>query len=257
MENNTINNFDFDISLIGDFFKAMPQQGPGSNEETIKALSYIQNELPCKATIADIGCGTGRQTVVLAKSLPNSTIIAVDFLKQAIDGLQERIKNEKATNITALQADMTELPFQTNSFDLFWAEGSIYHIGLEKGLKYWSKFLRGNGFLVFSDCCWLSNNRPTNTEWFYENFEEIDSIENKCSIIEQCGYSIKQTFVISSNSWTENYYKPMQKRIPDFLTENPNSQFAKFLTENFIKEMKQYELYGKMYGYVFFIVQKR
>lgn len=257
MENNTVNNFDFDISLIGEFFKAMPQQGPGSNEETIKALSYIQDELPCNATIADIGCGTGRQTIVLAKALPTSSIVAVDFLPQAIDGLQERIQKELICNVKPLQADMADLPFTDQSYDLFWAEGSIYHIGFEKGLRYWYQFLKDKGFLIFSDCCWLSNNRPTNTEWFYENFEEIDSIENKCSIIEQCGYSIRQTFVVSSASWTENYYKPMQKRIPEFLAEYPESQFATFLTENLTKEMQQYDLYGNLYGYVFFIVQKQ
>ena len=56
---------EFDFTLICNYFKALKRQGPGSPEVTQKAVSFI-NELSDKARIADIGCGTGGQTMALA-----------------------------------------------------------------------------------------------------------------------------------------------------------------------------------------------
>ena len=41
MEEITIHEFDFD--LINEFFTELERQGPGSPEETIRALSFIGN----------------------------------------------------------------------------------------------------------------------------------------------------------------------------------------------------------------------
>ena len=62
-ELKTIHEFDF--TLICNYFKGLKRQGPGSPEVTQKALSFT-NELSDEARIADIGCGTGGQTMALA-----------------------------------------------------------------------------------------------------------------------------------------------------------------------------------------------
>ena len=61
-DNNTI--LGFDVNLICDFFLNTERQGPGSPEVTLKALSFIDN-LTDKSLIADLGCGTGGQTMIL------------------------------------------------------------------------------------------------------------------------------------------------------------------------------------------------
>lgn len=62
MSNNHTSIHDFDFTLICNYFKSLERQGPGSPEATQKALSFI-NELSEKSQIADIGCGTGGQTI--------------------------------------------------------------------------------------------------------------------------------------------------------------------------------------------------
>lgn len=68
-ENKSIHAFDFE--LICEYFANLKRQGPGSPEITINALSFIDN-LNDGSLIADIGCGSGGQTMVLAQHAPGN-----------------------------------------------------------------------------------------------------------------------------------------------------------------------------------------
>ena len=72
MSNNNTSIHDFDFSFICNYFKLLKRQGPGSPEATRKAVSFI-NELTDDAKIADIGCGTGGQTLFLADRMTRLT----------------------------------------------------------------------------------------------------------------------------------------------------------------------------------------
>ena len=96
-DNNTI--LGFDVNLICDFFLNTERQGPGSPEVTLKALSFIDN-LTDKSLIADLGCGTGGQTMILAQHAPGK-ITGIDFFPGFIErfnknaeklNLQNRVK---------------------------------------------------------------------------------------------------------------------------------------------------------------------
>ena len=80
-DNNTI--LGFDVNLICDFFLNTERQGPGSPEVTLKALSFIDN-LTNKSLIADLGCGTGGQTMILAQHVPGK-ITGIDFSRDSLN----------------------------------------------------------------------------------------------------------------------------------------------------------------------------
>ena len=61
-----------DLSLLVDLHKGGARQGPGSDAQTKLALDLSglqEKQGPLK--IADIGCGTGASTLVLARSSPS------------------------------------------------------------------------------------------------------------------------------------------------------------------------------------------
>ena len=60
---------EFDLNLIVEYYAGVERQGPGSPEVTLRALSFIEN-LTSDSHIADIGCGTGGQTMVMAQHAP-------------------------------------------------------------------------------------------------------------------------------------------------------------------------------------------
>jgi len=77
---------EFEFQLICDFFKELDRQGPGSPEVTKKALSFIER-LPKDAKIADLGCGSGGQTIVLAENTQGH-ITAIDLFPAFIERLK-------------------------------------------------------------------------------------------------------------------------------------------------------------------------
>ena len=81
---------DFDFSLIADFFKRVDRQGPGGDWETRLATSLIP-DFKRKIRIADIGCGKGSQTFVLADEY-DADIDAIDLLPEMIEGIREKSK---------------------------------------------------------------------------------------------------------------------------------------------------------------------
>ncbi len=156
-ENTSIH--DFDVNLIVEYFSSLERQGPGSPEITIKALSFIDN-LSNESCIADIGCGTGGQTMVLAQRT-SGKITGVDLFPTFIDlfnsnaskfNLQERVKG--------ITASMDKLPFQQEEMDLMWSEGAIYNIGFERGLGEWRKFIKAGGYIAVSEASWFTDERP-------------------------------------------------------------------------------------------------
>src|SRR5690606_36181347 len=84
MSNESIKTIhEFDFNLICEFFLNTERQGPGDSEATLKALSFIDN-LTDNSLIADIGCGTGGQTMVLAEHAPGH-ITGFDIFPAFID----------------------------------------------------------------------------------------------------------------------------------------------------------------------------
>ena len=53
-------------------------------------------------------------------------------------------------------ASMTELPFEKESFDLLWSEGSAYIMGFCRALEEWRDLIKAGGHLVVNDLVWTS-----------------------------------------------------------------------------------------------------
>ena len=194
------------LELIIEYHKDNERQGPGSEEATLKALSYIPylNE---KTKILDIGCGTGGQTITLAKNT-TAQITAVDMFPQFLEMLMKKSKENKLINrIVAREMLMESLTFEENSFDVIWSEGAVYNIGFEKGLSLWRKYLRDNGYIAVSEISWLTDTRPDEIEQYWVNaYLETDTVENKLAVIEKCGYNSIAHFALDDKCWIDNYY---------------------------------------------------
>jgi ubiquinone/menaquinone biosynthesis C-methylase UbiE len=205
-----------ELELLVDLHKDNLRQGPGSKEETLKALSFLNLNTDEEIKIADIGCGTGAQTIVLAQHT-NSQILAVDLFPAFLNKLEEKTSELHLSHrVKILCRSMDNLSFEQECFDVFWSEGAAYIMGFKNALN-WKPFIKKNGYLVVSEVCWTTLSRPQEIEIFWNNaYPEMDTISNKIKAIEHCGYRPIGFFVLPTNCWIENYYQPLEKQIPGF-----------------------------------------
>ena len=138
-------------SAIFEIFDGLPRQGPGNNGCTEKAFSMLSS-LPADVQILDIGCGSGMQTIHLARICKNCHITAVDIYQPYLDNLMEKAAFEGVSDrISTVYASMDDLPFGDNEFDIIWSEGAIFVMGFEKGLVYWKRLLKDGGFMALTE----------------------------------------------------------------------------------------------------------
>ncbi|MDR2632346.1 MAG: class I SAM-dependent methyltransferase [Treponema sp.] len=254
MEESTIHEFDFD--LINEYFVELERQGPGSPEATMKALSFIAN-LSNESKIADLGCGTGGQTMVLAQNT-KGTITALDLFPDSVDklnatagkfGLQNRVKG--------IVGSMDNLPFQNDEFDLIWSEGAIANIGFEKGLNYWKGFLKKGGFLAVTYESWFTDERPAEIEkWWVDAVPEIGTVGHNISIMQKAGYVPVAVFTLHENCWIDNYFIPQKSRQEEFLKKHEGNKTVEAFIAFMRQEAELYSKYKQYYGYVFYIGKK-
>jgi ubiquinone/menaquinone biosynthesis C-methylase UbiE len=253
-ENKSIHEFDF--NLICEYFSAIERQGPGSEEVTLKALSFIGNLTP-ESRIADIGCGTGGQTMTLAQNAPGK-ITGIDLFPQFIDLFNANARklglDEKVNGVVG---SMDNLPFQPEEFDLIWSEGAIYNIGFERGLNEWRKFLKPGGYIAVSEASWFTAERPDEIETFWmDAYPQIDTIPNKLAQLQRAGYIPVAAFILPENCWTENFYVQQAAAQESFLKKYSGNKTAAELVANERHEATLYQKYKAFYGYVFYIGKK-
>lgn len=253
-EKKSIHEFDF--NLICEYFSGIERQGPGSPEVTIKALSFIDS-LTSESKIADIGCGTGGQTMVIAKNT-SGHITGIDLFPVFIglfNANSQRLNLQDRVN--GVVGSMEYLPFQNEELDLIWSEGAIYNIGFERGLNEWRKFLKTGAFIAVSEASWFTEERPDEiTEFWEDAYPAIDTISHKVAQMQKAGYIPIASFVLPENCWTEQFYVPQVSAQEKFLKKYAGNKTAEELVENQRHEAELYQKYKEFYGYVFYIGKK-
>lgn len=243
----------FDIFL--DIQSGLPRQGPGSDNSTLKALSFCA-ELPAKPSVLDIGCGPGMQTVALAKAL-NSTIIALDVLEEYLKELKERALGEGLSELINIQeGDMNALPFKENSFDLIWSEGAAYSMGFGSALQCWKPYLKPGGYLALSELVWLSQEPPSEvSEFFRDEYPLMTDIPSNTDMIESAGYELIAHFTLPDSDWWDHYYTPLEQKLPALYEKYADDKEALAIVDMTAREIDMRKRFHEYYGYEFFIAR--
>ena len=246
-----------DYQLLIDLHKSANRQGPGGDAESEKALNLAMIDRATPLKIADIGCGTGASTLLLARLL-DAQITAVDFLQDFLEVLEVRSERMGLSKkVTTLCCSMDNLPFLNEEYDVIWSEGAIYNIGFERGIIDWNRYLKMGGLLVVSEITWMTSSRSSELQKYWdEEYPEIDMASSKIGVLERHGYSPIGYFVLPEHCWLENYYRPMQNRFKDFLNRHGNSEEAREIVEAENREIELYEKYKAFYSYGVYVARK-
>ncbi|MEM8617593.1 MAG: class I SAM-dependent methyltransferase, partial [Pseudomonadota bacterium] len=185
------------------------RQGPGGDDETRRAIELSGLKDKQGLHIADIGCGTGASTLVLAEEL-DAQVEAVDFLPLFLEKLEAEAQGQGVSDrITTHAISMDALPFVEASLDAIWSEGAIYNIGFENGVRAWRHYLKPGGILAVSELTWLTDKRPAELDQHWaQEYPEVATASAKMAILETNGYTPIGYFPLPPHCWLDNYYRP-------------------------------------------------
>ena len=238
--------------LLFSFFERFERLGPGDDQTTLKAWKALP-PLPEKPRVLDVGAGTGAQTLCLATHTP-AHITAVDIhppfliiLKSRARGIEDRIE--------VITADMQDLPFPDEAFDVIWSEGAIYNIGFEQGINQWQRLLKPGGGMVLSEVTWLKPDPPAPIKAYWDQAYPLmaTATENTQRAMTSNLTCITH-FTLPQHAWLDQFYDPIAREL-DRLEPGTTDQEAAFYQE-MRHEIQLYQDYKDWFGYEFYILKK-
>ena len=93
---------------VAKFFK--PTYKANLLQSWIPALDGVQEKLEKGATVADVGCGYGHSTLIMAEAFPNSQFYGFDFHTPSIEKAQALAKEKGIGNVTFEVAKAKDFP---------------------------------------------------------------------------------------------------------------------------------------------------
>ncbi len=240
-------------ALMADLYGPLPRQGPGNTASTRKAFSML-GPLPERPTVLDIGCGTGAQTIELAKLMPGH-IIALDVFDWALDRVSEKVVQAGlVVRVRTTKQSMDAMDFREETFDLIWSEGALYIMGFENALRACRRLLKPGGYLVASEASWVRADPPQELRDFWaQGYPDMKSVEDNVELIRDCGFELVGHFHLPDRAWWDDYYAPMLKRLPGLREKYADSPDALAMFDECDTEMAIHKKYAKWYGYEFFV----
>lgn len=237
------------------FFAQLPRQSPGSAEQTAAALSHLP-DLPSGARVADLACGTGAASLVLAERL-NATVLALDQAPEFLERLTaDAAARGLSDRVEAVVGDMADPPIAPGSLDLLWCEGAAYILGFDAALARWRDLLKPTGFAVVSECSWLVPNPGIKARTFwYSAYPAMRTVVENMERAEGVGgYELLSTHTLPPACWAA-YADSMERALSDLSAhgETLDPEFARSLR----KEIELFRDTGEEFSYVYYVLARK
>jgi len=244
------------MEYLYELCEALPRCGPGDNESTRRAFHSIP-KVPKQPFILDIGCGSGVQTLVLAR-ISNGKIIALDNHQAFLDKLMKAARDEGLEeNIIAKNISMLDMDFDENTFDIIWSEGALYFMGFQNGLRRCHQLLKNDGYLSVTELVYLAPDPPVAVTQYFENeYPDIKDVQGNIELIQNEGFHLISHFTLPKSAWLDSYYLPIEKELPRLNKKYQGNEIALGVFEGFRNEINLYKKYSEFYGYEFFGMKK-
>jgi SAM-dependent methyltransferase len=113
--------------------------------EWLPALDGVAEKLKAGAGVADVGCGHGASTLIMADAFPNSCFLGIDFHDQSIAEARKTIGGRANVNFKAARAE----DFRDAGFDLVTIFDALHDMGDPVGVaRHVRETLKDDGTLM-------------------------------------------------------------------------------------------------------------
>jgi SAM-dependent methyltransferase len=240
-----------DVDPIELIYGGLDQLGPGSDADTRLMLERLPG--PVEGEIVDAGCGTGRQTLVLAECL-RSTVHALDNHAPFLEQVDRRATAAGLGGYVRTHCmDMADIPKMFRDIGLLWSEGAAYSIGFDRALALWRTALRPEGMIVASEITWLEPPPAMVRAFWDRHYPAMRDEAGNRAAAERAGFVVTATHVLPRSAW-DSYYDPVEIRARALL-EHDDADVRALAAEN-LEEIEVFRRAGNSYSYVFYLLQK-
>lgn len=241
------------VSIFFEIHKDLPRQGPGSFESTRRALEFVK---PAPSKVLDLGCGPGKQTLDLARLLPEAKLHGVDLITAFVNDARHRAVVAGLDNRVNFEvANMLEVSVDA-PVDLVWCEGAAYNVGVEAAITTWRELLKPNGFLALTDAVYLVDQPCEDVTRFWQAYPDMQTVARRREQIVDCGYASIADFVLPGSDWWDDYYHPLEANLEKVRARYGDDPVAQSPISYTQSEIELYRRYPGEYGYAFFILQR-
>jgi SAM-dependent methyltransferase len=234
-------------------FGGMEKLGPGSNADTLHVLGLLPKQ--GYRVVVDAGCGTGRQTLALARAL-GILVHAVDSHEPFLSDLVRRAGEAQVGHLVRVHCmDMKDIPQAFQGIDLLWSEGAAYNIGFPNALATWARALTSDGLVVVSELSWLKEQAPDAVREFFSScYPDMRSVQDNIVVAQSAGYKVLITWTVPRQAWVDGYYEILAPRAKALL-DHPDPSVRAFAAET-VREIEVFQCSEDSYGYVFYVLQR-
>lgn len=123
----------------------------GYSRSLEKYLEEHLPPLPAQARVLDAGCGTGLLTLALMKVLDQPLrITAIDLSSSSLVTARRAVaeNSSRTQSVRFAQANLLQLPFADDSFDLIMTSGVLEYVPLSEGFGELARVIRPGGYML-------------------------------------------------------------------------------------------------------------
>lgn len=251
------------LSAYAIVFDQLVHLGPGDPAITRDLVERLRPDLPSQPRVADLGCGVGASALVLAQTLPEAHVLALDAHAPFIARLELATKSRGlGARVSAVVGDMTEPPplrGVTGEFDLIWSESAVYSVGRVTAFARWQPLLTPGGWLVVSDVVWhceAAARSETVAAFWAREYPDITTAEAVVDELTAAGFEPLRPVFADGQSWS-NYYEPLRQRLHELKKLKVPPQALVDLIAEFETEIDVYDCTGDEVALAFFVARRK